>query len=354
MAQINKPSDYFNTILYTGNGGTASRTGVGFEPSLVWVKSRSNTDNHNWIDQVRGGDRVIVSNSTDNQEPSTNNKITSFDSDGFSTGDHTPINRNGGTHAAWCWKANGTGAANSNGSISATVSAETTSGFSIVKYNGTGSAATVGHGLGVAPKFIIVKNLSDDGTNWFCYHSGIASDAETDYILLNATAAKVDGTYWNDTAPTSSVFSIGTQNDVNGSGDQIIAYCFAEKKGFSKFGSYTGNGNADGTFIYTGFKPALITTKQSASTGAWLIYDSKRNPFNLTDKKLLPNENGAENASTSPSGVTASTNNIDIVSNGFKQRTTQGYNNANGETYIYMAFAEEPIVGSNNIPATAR
>ena len=345
MAQINKPSNYFNTILYTGDGAaTAARTGVGFEPSLLWIKSRSNTDNHNWIDQVRGGDRVIVSNSTDNQEPSATNKVKSFDSDGFTTGTHTPINRSGGTHAAWCWKASGTGSANTDGSISATVSAETTSGFSIVKYDGTGSAATVGHGLGVAPNFIIVKNLSDDGTNWFCYHSGNASDAETDYVLLNSNAAKVDNTYWNDTAPTSSVFSIGTQNDVNGSGDQIIAYCFAEKKGFCKIDRYFGNFSSDGNFIYTGFKPSFVMVKKRDATGNWRMFDGVRAPFNTANKWFNADSNAVEGTDVQ----------AELVSNGFKLADAANAFNTAGSAYLYIAVAEQPLVGTNNVPCTAR
>jgi hypothetical protein len=198
---------------------------------------------------------------------------------------------------------------------------------------------------------IIIKDR-DASTDWAVYHSSLGA---TKFIEINTTvAAQTNSTAWNDTEPTSSVFSIGTGGILNSSSNDYIAYCFAEKKGFSKFGSYTGNGSTDGPFVYTGFRPAFIMTKRTNSVGAWLMYDNKRNTFNLTDKKLLANESGAENNSIDPSGVTALTNNIDIVSNGFKQRTSDSYNNGSGSTYIYMAFAENPLVTSTGIPALAR
>jgi len=346
---IKKPSDYFNTVLYTGNGSTQSITGVGFQPDWSWFKVRSEVGSHRLVDAVRGNTKYLFSNVTDAEATVTTN-VTSFDSDGFSLGNGS-VNENTRTYASWNWLgANGT-ASNTVGDINSTVSVNTTSGFSIVSYTGTGSNATVGHGLGVTPKIIIVKNRAGINNPWWVYTSTIGAGGQ---LRLNTTDAEGSdgGVIWNSTEPTSSVFSVGTNSGSNGSGNPIIAYCFAEVKGFSKFGSYVGNGNADGTFIYTGFKPAFVITKRFNTTGAWLMYDNKRNTFNLTDKKLLANESGSENLSIDPSGVVQSSNNIDILSNGFKQRTNQGYNNGSGDTYIYMAFAEEPLVGDN--PATAR
>jgi hypothetical protein len=228
-----------------------------------------------------------------------------------------------------------------DGSIQSNVSPNTTAGFSIVSFTGTAANATVGHGLGVAPKVLLIKNRSatDD---WAVYHGSLATDK---YLRLNQNTAQETGTpMWNDTAPTSSVFSVGTYHNSNGPSENMIAYCFAEKKGYSKFGSYKGNGNADGAFIYTGFKPAFVMHKRTDTTEDWGITDVKRNTFNVVDKKLRPNANIAE----------VDQDILDINSNGFKWRTTSGEFNASGGTYIYMAFAEQPLVGTNNVPATAR
>jgi hypothetical protein len=337
-ATINKPSEYFNTVLYTGNNSTQSITGVGFQPDFSWIKCRNAGFSNLLFDVRRGATYFIKSNSTD-AEASNVNFITSFDSDGFSLGNDSAINGSGNTYASWNWLGGGTGVSNTDGSITSTVSASTTSGFSIVSYTGTGSNATVGHGLGVAPSLIITKSLVAT-QEWCVYHKSLGA---TKYLFLNEDTAEQTGSvYWQDTAPTPSLFSVGTSGPTN-STSAMIAYCFAEKKGFSKFGSYTGNGSTDGTFIYTGFKPAFILIKRSASTAAgWCIFDNKRDGYN-PNKLLLANNTNVE---SSP--------NFDIVSNGFKTRTADGEWNGSGSTYIYMAFAEEPLVGTNNIPATAR
>ena len=337
-ATINKPSEYFNTVLYTGNNSTQSITGVGFQPDFSWIKWRNAGFSNLLFDVRRGATYFIKSNSTD-AEASNVNFITSFDSDGFSLGNDSAINGSGNTYASWNWLGGGTGVSNTDGSITSTVSASTTSGFSIVSYTGTGSNATVGHGLGVPPSLIITKSLVAT-QEWCVYHKSLGA---TKYLFLNETSAEQTGSvYWQDTAPTSSEFSVGTSGPTN-STSAMIAYCFAEKKGFSKFGSYTGNGNADGTFVYTGFKPAFVLIKRSASTAAgWCIFDNKRDGYN-PNKLLLANNTNVE---SSP--------NFDIVSNGFKTRTADGEWNGSGSTYIYMAFAENPLVGTNNIPATAR
>jgi len=336
---INKPTDYFNTKLWTGNGGTQSITGVGFQPDLVWSKGRTlGGYNHYLIDSVRGSTKPIHSNLTD-AEYTDANSISSFNSDGYTFGTSNGFNNGSNTYVGWNWKANGAGSANTDGSISSTVSANTTSGFSIVSYTGTGANATVGHGLGSAPTMIIVKNINSTN-DWNIGHSAIGWDKR----LFFNTNAESSGASWNSTAPTSSVFSIGTAGATNTSSNTHVAYCFAEKTGYSKFGSYTGNGNADGTFVYTGFKPAWIMYKDISGTSDWYIMDTKRRTFNVTDVRLEANNSDAE--------VTGAGDKIDILSNGFKFRHSSGSFNISGNSYIYMSFAEEPLVGDN--PCTAR
>ena len=342
MAYITfQPSDYFNTKLYTGNGSTQSITGVGFQPDWLWIKNRDGTNNHILQDAVRGATKSLESDGT-GAETTSSTRVTSFDSDGFSIGSAGTNNTNTNNYVSWNWKANGSGSANTDGSISSTVSANTTAGFSIVTYTGTGATATVGHGLGVAPSVIIQKKTSASAT-WLVKHPAIGTNG---YIRLDASnASATDAAIWNSTDPTSTVFSIGTDATINGSGATSVAYCFAEKKGFSKFGSYTGNGNADGTFVYTGFRPAFVIFKLSSASGEhWGILDNKRDTFNETDTLLFANLNQAEQSG----------GDVDFLSNGFKHRGTDGRSNSSGATYIYMAFASEPLVSSNDIPATAR
>ena len=350
MAQINKPTDYFNTVLYTGDDSSnRGITGVGFQPDLVWNKTRNQLNfNHYIFDSVRGAGKIISSNLT-NAEADYTSEFLSLDSDGFSVTQNAGslgINWSSGNYANWCWLASNTTASNTDGSITSTVSANTTSGFSIVSYTGTGANATVGHGLGVAPKMIIVKRL-ETADNWEVYHESLGNGTA---IRLNLSDASFSTSgRWNNTSPTSSVFSLGTATVINASGEDLIAYCFAEKKGFSKFGSYTGNGNNDGAFIYTGFKPAWVMIKRTNTSGeGWHIYDNKRNTFNLVTQILYANTNGAEGTGSAGGDV------IDMLSQGFKCRGTHGAINGSGNTYIYMAFAESPLVGTNNTPATAR
>jgi len=325
-ASITKPSLYFNTKLYTGNGSTQSITGVGFQPDWVWGKERTSTSSHFVFDAVRGG-------------------LTSFDSDGFSTSSWGAINESGQTYTSWNWKANGAGSANTDGSITSTVSVNTTAGFSIVKYEASANA-TIGHGLGVKPAMVITKSR-DDSTNWASWHKNLTGGNENDrYVNLNTNAAQdTYGNYWGTGGFTSSVFGVSNTGFHNNS-NSMIAYCFAEKKGYSKFGSYTGNGNADGAFVYTGFKPAMIIYKKSSGTENWFIHDNKRQGFNPENEILHPDLSNAE----------ATVNRIDLLSNGFKATSSDGGINASGTTYIFMAFAEEPLVANvgASIPATAR
>ena len=336
-----QPSDHFNTKLWTGDGTTSNaQTGIGFQPDLVWTKGRSDAYDNTLTDAVRGATKYLISNSTNAE--ATGNIVTSFDSDGFTLGDRGEANYSGRTYVGWNWKANGSGSANTDGSISSTISANTTAGFSIVSYTGTGSNATVGHGLGVAPSMMIFKNRDRGDYGWRVYHKSIGA---TKNLNLQSTAVEeTSSSRFNDTEPTSSVFSIGTDLALNTSSQDIIAYCFAEKKGFSKFGLYEGNGNADGAFVYTGFKPAFVLYKGKGAVQSWNIQDNKRLGYNPNNAFLFPNLSQAE------SDITR----IDLYSNGFKLRTTDAGQNGSGQGYVYMAFAEFPIVSSNDIPATAR
>jgi len=357
---INKPSDYFNTLTWTGNGtNPRSFTGVGFQPDLVWSKRRNDAAGHNLFDVIRGtgANAELCSNSTGAEggnSAETYGYLNSFDSDGFSvqTGstDNTYWNTNTHTYVAWNWLADNTsGSSNTDGTITSNVSANTTSGFSIVSYTANGTAgATIGHGLGAVPQVIITKDRSAT-SNWFMYHVGTDATAPEDkYMELESTDAVQDFPVWNDTAPTSSVFSIGTASGNNTNGNDIIAYCFAEKKGFSKFGSYTGNGSSDGTFVYTGMRPAFVIVKRtdSSTNGNWVMHDSARGGSNVIDARLFPNTSDAE--SSNGNGA------IDFLSNGFKYRTSSDGQNGSGNAMFYMAFAENPLVTTGKVPATAR
>ena len=346
---VNKSTDYFNTKLYTGNGSTQSITGVGFQPDWVWVKERSSTSASQVVDAVRGYNKRIQTSSDAGQavDSSPYNDFKSFDSDGFSIGSGGAVNENSQTYAAWNWKANGAGSANTDGSINSTVSVNSAAGFSIVKYVGNGAtSATVGHGLGVVPSMIIFKNL-ETTTNWLVYHKSLGN---THGLYLNGSDAKADNVdFFYDTSPTSSVWTMSNSTNNNQGSREHIAYCFAEKTGYSKFGSYTGNGSStDGTFVYTGFKPAFLLMKRTNNAAHWIMYDNKRSTSskNLTDKYFYASLSDAENTDTSEG--------MDFLSNGFKHRNAFNAANGSGDTFIYMAFASAPLVGSNNVPATAR
>ena len=456
---INKHTDYFNTVLYTGNGSTQSITGVGFKPDWTWIKCRSHTENHMLTDVVRGTNKNLRSNQTNAEETSSNN-ITSFDSDGFGLGNGGGVNENTRTFASWSWLAAGTapsktytvkvvsdsgnkyrfddfgtsavtlelseggtytfdqsdssnsghplrfsttsdgshgggseyttgvttngtpgsagaytritvassaptlyyyctahsgtgGQANTpttnsfsnfDGSIQSNISPNTTAGFSIVSYTGNGtSGATIGHGLGSVPKMMIVKCLT--GESWQVYHVATGNGKTAELNINNAPFSVTNR--WNSTDPTSSVFTLGNSTTVNANGTAYIAYIFAPKKGFSKFGSYTGNGNSDGPFIYTGFKPAFVMVKRTDGAGDWAMMDNKRpNQFNVVQNYLKAQVNDAEQTDDSF--------NIDILSNGWKARYNNSNYNGSGGSYLYMAFAAAPLVGTNNIPGTAR
>ena len=331
---IDNPTSFFNTVLYTGNASTNAITGVGFQPDWVWLKRRDGTGNHNLYDAVRGATKYLESSSTAPDQTQSAG-LTAFDSDGFTLGSNTNMNGSSNSYVSWNWSAGtGQGSSNTDGTINTTyTSVNTTAGFSISKFTGTGSAATVGHGLGAVPKMYMVKNITTNSLQWRVYHASLGA---TKHLALEATQAEgTASSVFNNTEPTSTVFSIGTDNGSNKSGDSHVAYCFAEVKGYSKFGSYTGSGNADGAFIYTGFKPAFVLLKVSSTTNNWNMFDDKRPGFNEIDQRLFPNLSDAEQDGTAA---------VDFLSNGFKFRNTNDNYNASSATYIYMAFAKAPFV----------
>ena len=348
---IDNPSEHFNTVLYTGNGSARNITGVGFQPDWLWIKQRSGTTYHRLYDSTRGAGKEMYSNTSDAEADGSSDQMSAFISDGFSIpssgGNYTNINT--ATYVAWQWAANGgTTSSNSDGDITSTVQANTTAGFSIVTWTGNATnPSTIGHGLNQKPDVVLLKNRDSSGTNWIMYHSANTSAPETDYLILDSTNATTDSAnVWSDTEPTSSVFTVGSAGSVNNSGDDFITYCFHSVEGYSKFGSYTGNGNADGPFVYTGFKPALVIAKRTDGSGNdWRIADNKRDPFNIVDGRIKPNSSDAED----------NADQFDFLSNGFKLRTTAGdLNGTSGHTFIYMAFAEHPFVSSKGVPVTAR
>ena len=339
---INKSGDYFNTKLYTGNGGTQSITGVGFQPDWTWIKPRSIADNHVAFDAVRGATKVLKVNLT-NAESTVAQTLTSFNSDGFSIGSDGEVSGNNATYASWNWKANGAGSANTDGAVSTTVSVNTTAGFSIVKYTGTGTTTNFGHGLGAKPNVILIKSLSSN--DWVMNGDFLGSTTWQHKIILNSTAAKATANNFNDQAPTNSVFYLNSAHGTtNGSGTEYIAYCFRDVQGYSKFSSFVGNGSNDGSFCFTGMKPSFVMIKNTSATGVWRMWDNKRDVDNPNTANFQAN---ASNAEYNDPAVA-----IDFLSNGFKPRSTDSSYNGSGATYIYMAFAEQPLVGDN--PATAR
>ena len=347
---ISKSSDNFKVKLYTGNGSSQSITGVGFQPDWVWLKSRVAGDRHNVYDVVRSTQKPLFTHLAD-VEGTTNQygTLTSFDSDGFSllngSTSSARTNTNGNNYVSWNWKAGGSAVANYDGSITSYVSVNASAGFSIVKWSASASA-TIGHGLGVKPAMVITKSR-DNATNWATWHKGLTGTEEDVGVTLNTNSASASfyTDYWGTGGFTSSVFGVLNSGFHNNAGE-MISYCFRDVTGFSKFGHYIGNGSTDGSFIYTGFRPAFVMTKKVSGTGDWLIRDSKRD-FNGQWRDLYAN---ATNQETSPDANTES----DLVSNGFKTRMSHTNHNGSGGRYIYMAFAEAPLVGSNNVPCTAR
>jgi hypothetical protein len=354
---IDDPSAHFQAFTYTGTGTNNSITLDGnsdLQPDLYWYKTRSNSNYHYLADSSRGTTNYIYPNDSLVEGTGYTGYVQSFDTNGVTVGaGDSGTNTNGTTFANWVWKANGgTTSSNTDGSITSTVQANQDAGFSIVTFTGdsSGSVQTIGHGLGVAPDVIITKTRTV-ADSWFVYHKNLSSTPVNSYISLNTTAAvgSITG-YWSTTAPSSTVYGVitnpgqlGYSNNKNNT--PMLAYCFAEKQGYSKFGSYIGNGFANGPFVYTGFKPAFIMLKRTDGAGnSWDMHDNARDPFNPSGRTLYADTLGAE----------LTGNNVDLVSNGFKLRDTSGNRNGSGNTYIYMAFAENPFVTSTGIPTTAR
>jgi hypothetical protein len=363
---INKSTEHFNTLTYTGTGSSSTKTGVGFQPDLTWVKARDNTTWHYLYDAVRGaGNNTEIHSNSGQAEglsgSSTYGYLSAFTSDGFSTvmGSNTGtdgFNKSGTDFVAWNWKAGDSNTSVSasgsgNGAINAcTYRANTTAGFSIVKYTGrnsdisNGQETKVAHGLGVKPDFIIIKRLDGSSIEWVVRAS--FTPLKSDYHLsLNLNNART-GSYYvgNGDNDDATHFVVGNSGRTNENGNEFIAYVFSSKTGFSKFGTYTGNGSSDGTFVYTGFKPAFVMIKHTNGTSNWTINDTGRDPTNVNNLRLFPNQNVAESSGS---------DSMDMLSNGFKLRSTDGGNNGSGDTYIYMAFGQS-LIGSNNVPCTAR
>jgi len=323
---------YMDATLWTGNGSTQVVTNQSqFKPDLVWIKGRNTTFSNVLYDSIRGATNYLVSNDTAAQVTDANS-MTAFNSNGFSVGSSAFVNGSGATQVGWQWQAGqGTNTSNTSGSITSTTSVNTTAGFSIATFSSTSTNATIGHGLGVAPKMIIVKGRNNV-QDWYVYNANLGAGK---YILLNGSGASItDIGLWQNTAPTSSVFYIGSGfGTIN-----YLAYCWAEIAGFSRFGSYTGNGNVNGPFVYLGFRPEFVMVKGDVAGVDWVISDSSRNTFNVVNRRLFPASTGAEDAGD---------NWCDFLSNGFKIRSTNTNQNFNGQTFIYMAFAENPFKNAN-------
>ena len=346
---INDPSAYFQVLTYTGddnNNRALVNTGnSNLQPDWVWIKNRTGgTKSHQLVDSSRGVTKYIFTDGTD-AESTLTNRLDSFDTDGFTTDNHSSVNASDRTYVAWQWKANGGTTSNfseSGANPGGTIQTNTTAGFSIIDYTGTGSAGTISHGLGKVPEWIVFKDRSGDGDDWFVYHVSTGNDGGV-RLNTNATDGN-DSNRFNNTSPTTSVFTVGASGGTNDDGNPTIAYCFAPIQGFSKFGKYKGNGNANGPFIYLGFKPKYFLLKNISATQNWYVFDTARDIHNPSNSAMQVSSNAIQETGYA----------MDFVSNGFKIRHTDGAWNGNGNTYIYMAFAEHPLVTSDKVPTTAR
>ena len=350
---IDDSSAHFQTLLYTGNGGSQTMTNDGnsdLQPDFLWIKQRSGTENH-YLGNSSIANKFLNSDRTDTESTNISGKELTYNSDGFAfAGSDSTWNGSSSTYVAWQWKANGgstttnDASATSVGTIDSVYQANTTARFSIVTYSGSGSAGTIAHGLGVTPNWVIIKNRGSSARGWIVYHDKSHGTPEENFTLLNTTAGVADLDRMNDTAPTSTVFSVSDDTHVNNGSDTYVAYCFANVQGYSKFGSYAGNNSTNGPFVYTGFTPAWVMIKRTdGGTNNWPIWDYQRGGYNGARAELYANLTNAE----------ATDSAIDILSNGFKLRNASTEWN-NGTNYIYMAFAEHPFVSSKGVPTTAR
>jgi len=325
---IDDSSAYFKVQLYTGDGGTTQAitfndTDTNMQPDWVWIKMRSESQSHILVDSVRGANKYLGANHN-NAEGTDINSVTVFGSDGFTVGNDDSVNKNTGTYVSWNWKETAT------------------AGFDIVSYTGNATGRTISHSLSAVPKWIIVKNRSSS-ENWIVYHVSVGNSKRVGLNQSNAESSTAQS--WGGTTPTSSVITLGTSSGTNANGDDFIMYAFADVKGFSKFGKYSANNNADGPFVYLGFRPAWLMLKViDGNTGGWDLYDNKRGAFNGQISMLQANANSAQ----------ATSDAVDFLSNGFKIRNTSGNQNGSGDTIIYMAFAESPFVNSNGVSTNAR
>ena len=333
-------------MLYTGNGGTQSITGLEFEPDFVWLKVKSHAgDNHHLYDSIREAGKAIFSN-TDGVEQTDTDRLTSFNSNGFTLGNNYRVNGSGRTFVAWCWKAGGAAVSNTDGDVTSQVSVNEEAGFSIVSFTtpASGSGFSIGHGLSKAPETIFMKNR-DVANNWDVYHHENGTNPEQYRLKLNSTAVREDQPYLDDTVPTSSVFKTRTGGNWYNGSTKVIAYCFYSVPGFSKYGSYVGNGNNNGVYVHLGFKPAMMIIKRTdGATEDWWIHDYKRNPYNPVNDNLYPN--GSE--------ATAIEVALDHYADGFKLRTSNVNWNADGSTYVYWAWADQPGITTYGSSPTAR
>mgnify|MGYP004452387791 FL=1 len=349
---IDDPSAYFKVQFYTGNGSanhaiTFDDTDTDMQPDLVWIKNIDALDSHCLFDAVRGATKVMHTDTNADEDTDTDT-LDSFTSDGFQVDADVKVNTNTEDYVAWCWKAGTTSGINATGAdiTPSAYSFNQTSGVSIIKYSGNStSGAEVAHGLAAVPHLMIIKNIDySSGEGWQVYHHKNTAAPETDALALHDNGATQDqASRWNDTAPGSVLFTLGNDISVN-TGYTYLGLIFSEKQGFSKFGGYTGNGNADGTFVYTGFRPAYVLSKRTNGAADWMLLDSKRLGYNPDNNPLFPDGSGAD------SDVDV----MDILSNGFKLRATSVDINGSGDTYIYAAFAEAPFVNSNGVPCNAR
>ena len=342
---IDDPSAYFKVQLYTGDGAanhaiTFDDTYTDMQPDLVWIKNRDATDSHCLFDAARGVTKLL-SPDTDGAETTDTDTLDAFQSDGFKVDADVKVNTNAEKYVAWCWKTQGgAGSSNTTGSINTTTtSVNTTSKFSISTYTGTGASATIGHGLGAVPKFLIIKKDGSDA-DWVTWINGMVVNGR--FYLNSAAVATSDTDFMDSTLPSSTIITLGSAGHINGDGSAFLCLTAAPVQGFSKFGSYEGNGKVDGTFVYTGFRPALIMTKAIDSTSVWHMYDDQREGYNPDNDALITNDTDVESTQDM----------IDILSNGFKSRITGDPNVA--ETHIYLAWAKAPFVNSNGVPCNAR
>ena len=340
---IDDPTLYFNTVLYAGTGSEQTVSGVNFSPGLTWLKSRSNGQPNVLSDSVRGGNKQLYSADTQ-AETTYGQYLKSFNSDGFVLGTDSGINQSSQTFVSWNWKAGGSASNNTDGNKTISLSVNTTAGFSVGTYAGTGQDSTIGHGLGAVPDWLMIKNRSSGSRKWQLWHNGLTGTNK--YLAIDRSDAELtDTASWDNTAHSNTVWNTYGSGEANQNGENFVCYAWTSIQGFSKFGSYTGNANANGPYIYTGFRPAWIMTKQINGGSSWIVHDNKRDPINAVTEYFTVEENDA-------AGTLA--NSYDLCSNGFKVRTSNGDRNSNGDTFAYWAFAESPLVNSEGIPNNAR